>query len=469
MEHNEAQCILAPVKRQVSKKQVLILGGGFGGVYAALQFEKLLRRRPDLEVTLVSRDNFFLFTPMLHEIAASDLELNAIVNPLRKMLHRVGTFIGRVERIDLAHQRVSVAHGFDDHSHDLHYDHLILALGCGTNFFNLPGIEGSALPFKTLSDAAELRSRLISSIEEASSECALGERLPLLTFVVAGGGFAGVETLGAINDFVRDAIRFYPNLDHDHVRMVLVTPDELILPELGAKLGAYAQHKLLSRGIEIITRARVKAVTNAGIELTTGAIIPSNTLVWTAGTVAHPMLAALPLPNERGRIKVDEFLQVPGFTGLWAVGDCALIPDTLTGGFQPPTAQHAIHEGRAVARNVIADIEGRRKEPFRFSALGRLAAIGRRTGVANIFGINFAGFFAWWLWRTIYLSKLPGFEKKLRVALDWTLDLCFSKDFACINGGAKNGIARPVAVASRSAAGEAISDNSTTRIIAVAS
>src|SRR5215472_1095617 len=171
MEHNDVQCGSPPANGQSLKKQVLILGGGFGGVYAALQFEKLLRRRADLEVTLVSRENFFLFTPMLHEIAASDLELNAIVNPLRKMLRRVRTFIGTVRGIDLTNRRVSVAHGLDDHSHDLHYDHLIVALGCSTNFFNLPGIEGSALPFKNLADAAELRNRLISSIEEASSGC----------------------------------------------------------------------------------------------------------------------------------------------------------------------------------------------------------------------------------------------------------------------------------------------------------
>jgi NADH dehydrogenase len=464
MEHNDLQCVLPPANGQHSKKQVLILGGGFGGVYAALQFERLLRRRADLKVTLVSRDNFFLFTPMLHEIAASDLELNAIINPLRKMLRRVGTFIGTVERIDLPNKRVSVTHGFDDHSHDLFYDHLIIALGCGTNFFNLPGIEGSALPFKNLTDAAELRNRLISSIEEASSECAIGERQPLLTFVVAGGGFAGVETLGAINDFVREAIRFYPNLHPDNLRMVLVTPDELILPELGTKLGAYAQRKLLSRGIEVVTRARVKAATSAGIELTNGTTIPSNTLVWTAGASAHPIVAALAVPNERGRIKVNEFLQVPGFSGLWAVGDCALVPDQLTGGFQPPTAQHAIREGRAVASNVVADIEGRRKEPFRFSALGRLAAIGRRTGVANILGINFAGFFAWWLWRTIYLSKLPGLEKKVRVALDWTLDLCFSKDFACTRS-ATNGTASAVILHTQPASGEEVS-NSEIRVAA---
>src|SRR6202035_1406794 len=197
-------------------------------------------------------------------------------------------------------------------------------------------------------------------------------------------------------------------------------------------LGTYAQRKLISRRIEIITGARVKAATEDGIELTNGMKIPSRTLIWTAGTAAHPLLSALPVANERGRITVDEFLKVPERAGLCAVGDCALVPDPLTGGFHPPTAQHAIREGRAAARNLIAEIDGRRKKPLRFSARGQLVAMGRRTGVANIFGINFSGFFAWWLWRTVYLSKLPRFEKKVRVALDWTLDLWFAKDFACI-------------------------------------
>jgi NADH dehydrogenase len=224
--------------------------------------------------------------------------------------------------------------------------------------------------------------------------------------------------------------------------MVLVTPDGLILPELGPKLGAYAQRKLIGRRIEIISNARVTAATEDGIELTNGMKIPTRTLIWTAGTAAHPLLTALPVPNDRGRIKVDEFLQVPGLAGLWAVGDCGLVPDTLTGGFHPPTAQHAIREGRAAAYNIIAAIEGRRKKPPRFYTLGQLAAIGRRTGVAHIFGINFSGFFAWWLWRTVYLSKLPRFEKKIRVALNWTLDLCFAKDFACIRAASAISVSR---------------------------
>ncbi len=431
-------CVMRQI-RPLAKTRVLILGGGFGGIYAALEFEKLLRRRSDIEVTLVSRDNFFLFTPMLHEIAASDIEMNAIVNPIRKMLKRVGSMIGSVERVDLEAKQITVSHGFDQHAHVLSYDHLILALGCGTNFFNLPGIESCALTFKSLSDAVELRTRLISLIEEASSECTAAQRQPLLTVVVAGGGFAGVETIGAINDFIHQALRFYPNLRSANVRTVLVTPDELILPELGPTLGAYAQRKLLSRGIEIVTHTRVKSATNERIELTNGTTIPSNTLIWTAGTAAHPLLADLPLPSERGRIKVDEYFQVSGATHLWAVGDCALVPNRRTGGFHPPTAQHAIREGRAAARNVCAEIGGGRKRPFGFSPPGRLAAIGRRTGVANIFGFNFSGFFAWWLWRAVYLSKLPRLEKKVRVALDWTLDLCFSKDFACIRPRPANG------------------------------
>ena len=415
--------------------RVLILGGGFGGIYAALELEKLLARRGGLEVTLVTRDNFFLFTPMLHEVAASDLELSTIVNPLRKLLRRVGTFVGDVEAIDLGARRVRVSHGLDRHTHDLPYDHLVLALGSSTNFYGLPGVEDCALTVRSLGDAVTLRNRLIGQLEEANSECAAGERQPLLTFVVAGGGFAGVETLGGVNDFVREALPFYPNLHEDHLRMVLVTPDALILPELGPQLGAYAQGKLAARGVEIITGVKVRAARGGVVELSDGRTIPASTLVWTAGTAPNPLVARLPLPNRSGRVLVNEYLEVPGWPGVWALGDCALVPDARTGGFHPPTAQHALREGRVAARNAAAAVRGGRKKPFRFKTLGQLAAIGRRTGVANVFGVNFSGFVAWWLWRTIYLSKLPRLEKKVRVALDWTLDLCFAKDFACVTDG----------------------------------
>lgn len=413
-------------------KRILILGGGFGGIYAAIRLEKLLGRRTDVEVTLVTRDNFFLFTPMLHEVAACDLELSTIINPLRRMLRRVNTFIGTVESIDLERKIVRASHGLDGHAHELPYNHLILALGSSTNFFHLPGVEEFAVTMKSLTDAVELRNRVITHLEEANSECAAGERQPLLTFVVAGAGFAGVETLGAINDFVRDAIRFFPNLRLEYLRMVLVTPDKLILPELNPKLGVYAMHKLAQRGVEIVTGARVSSVERGVVELSTGQKIEANTLIWTAGTAPNRLVASLALPMRNGKIEVNEFLEVLGIEGVWAVGDCALVPNPKTGGFHPPTAQHALREGRTLANNLVASIRGGKKKPFRFSTLGQLAAIGRRTGVAHVFGINFSGFIAWWLWRTIYLSKLPRLEKKIRVALDWSLDLVFAKDFACV-------------------------------------
>ena len=412
--------------------RVLILGGGFGGICAAIELERALRARPDVSITLVTRDNYFLFTPMLHEVAASDLEMNTIINPLRKMLRRVKTFTGNIETINLERRCVAVTHGFDHHAHELSYDQLIIALGSSTNFFGLPGLQDAALTIKTLDDAIELRNRLITHLEEANSECAAGQRQPLLTFVVVGAGFAGVETLGGINDFVREAICFYPNLTPEFVRTILISSDEFILPELGRKLGAYAQRKLTARGVEIIACTRVTAVCDGMVELSDGQKILATTLIWAAGNAPNPLVAALPIPKNSGRLIVDEYLAAKEFPGVWALGDCASIPDRKNGGFHPPTAQHAIREARRAARNVAAEIVGGKRRPFHFSTLGRLAAIGRRTGVANVFGLNFSGFFAWWLWRTIYLFKLPRLEKKMRVALDWTLDLCFAKDFACV-------------------------------------
>jgi NADH dehydrogenase len=229
------------------KTRVLILGGGFGGLYAALQFEKLRDSR--FEVTVVNRENFFLFTPLLHEIAESDLDLTNIVNQVRKII-RVNFFCGEVEHIDLEKKQVVVSHGFNRHSHTVDYDHLVLALGSVTNFFNLPGVAERALTMKSLGDAIQLRNRLIAHLEEADTECARAERPPLLTFVVAGGGFAGVETIASINDFLRDALPFYPNLKEDMLRLVLVHPGEYILPELGEKLGRYADNKLRERGVD---------------------------------------------------------------------------------------------------------------------------------------------------------------------------------------------------------------------------
>jgi NADH:quinone reductase (non-electrogenic) len=405
----------------------VVLGGGFGGVYTARHLERFARQGLPIEITLVSQENFFLFTPMLHEVAASDLDITHIVSPLRTLLRRTSVFVGTVESVDVERRRVLVSHGFDRHAHELEYDHLVLALGSITNFYHLPGLEAHALTMRTLGDAIHLRNRVIATLEEADTECA--DDHGLLTFVVAGGGFAGVETLGAVNDFVKDALRFYPRLRQRPIRMVLAHAGAEILPELGPELGAYARRKLAGRGIEVITDARVTSVDRDGVRLADGRFIASRLVVWTAGTSPHPLISRLPCACDRGRIVVDATLAVPGWPGVWALGDCAAIPDKQTGTWFPPTAQHAIREAKTIAGNIAATLRRRESRPFVFATLGQLATIGKRTGVARVFGLNFSGFAAWWLWRTIYLAKLPRFEKKIRVALDWTLDLIFSKDF----------------------------------------
>ena len=410
------------------KPRVVILGGGFGGMYAAMEFEQALAQGADLDVTLVNRDNFFLFTPMLHEVAASDLDITNIVSPIRKLLRRVAFFHGDIESIDLPNKRVGLSHGHEQHCHSLPYDHLVLALGSTTNFLNIPGLADRALTMKSLDDAICLRNRLIANLEEADFECAAPLRAPLLNFVVAGGGFAGVETIAAMNDFLREAVRFFPHLRDDMLRIVLVNSGKVILPELGEKLGAYAQRKLIENKVEIHSNCKVTAVTDRDVILSDGTTVTTNTLVWTAGTSPHSLLDTLPFTKVRGRVLVNEYLEVPEWPGVWAFGDCAVVPDRNTGDSHPPTAQHALREGKVAARNILATIRGGQKKPFLYSTLGLLAPIGKRTGVANILGVNFSGFIAWWLWRTIYLLKLPRFEKKVLVALDWTLDVLFSKD-----------------------------------------
>ncbi len=411
------------------KTNILILGGGFGGMYTAVELEKAFRKDAGVEITLVNRENFFLFTPMLHEVAASDLDITTIVNPIRKMLHRTNFFDGEVKSIDLTKKRVVVSHGIDaSHPHEIDYDHLVLALGSVTNFYSIPGLEERALTMKSLADAAYLRNRLIEQLEESDFECSTLPPEQLLTFAVAGGGFAGVETIAAVNDFLREALKHYPHLNEAMLRIVLVEHGPMILPELGPELGRYAQTKLAQRKIEFRLGTKVTGLTDRGVELSDGTILPARTLVWTAGTAPNPLLDPLPCAKERGRIAVNEFLEVPGCPGVWALGDCASIPDKKSGRPYPPTAQHALRQGKVLGQNIAAAVRGGPKKPFVFSIIGQLAAIGRRAGVAKILGFKFSGFIAWGLWRTIYLSKLPRAEKKLRVTLDWTLDLFFSKD-----------------------------------------
>ena len=338
-----------------------------------------------------------------------------------------------MNEIELPNKRVSISHGYRKQSRQIDYDHLVIALGSITNFYNLPGFPELALAMKSLPDAIRLRAQIIRHLEEANSECNPTDRQSLLTFVVAGGGFAGVETVAAVNDFVREALPFYPNLCEDMLRVMLVHSGPVILPELGESLGGYAQKVLAQRGVEVRLNTRVKSMTENSVFLVDSVAIPSCTLVWTAGTVPSPLISSLPCTKERGRIRVNQFLRVSDWPEVWAVGDCAFVPDIRNPGqSHPPTAQHAIREGKVVAQNIASALLGRPLRSFSFRTIGLLASIGRRTGVARIFGFNFSGFFAWWMWRTVYLSKLPGLDKKVRVAFDWTLDLLFPKDVCAV-------------------------------------
>ena len=410
-------------------KRILILGGGFAGAYTALHLEKRLAGVPDVEIVLAAKENFVLFTPMLHEVAAGDVAITDVVQPLRKMLRRTRVLIVEIELIDLAGKRVHIVQSDLAQAFDLTYDQLVLALGTVPNFHRTPGIEERALTMKTLGDAILLRNRMVEALDIADNHPDEAERMAMLTVVVAGGGFAGAETAGAVNDFLRGAIRFYPNLREGMLRIVLVHPGEVILPELNESLGRYAQTKLNRRGVEIRLKTGVAGYDGKELTLSDGTKITTRLVVWTAGITPSPLVSGLPAAKDRNRVLVNACLQIPQWPGVWALGDCVAIPDsTNPGKYCPPTAQHAIREAAVLAANIVAEMRGQALQPFRFKTLGMLAAIGRRAGVAEILGMKFSGFIAWALWRNIYLFKLPGLQKKVRVAIDWALDLVFSKD-----------------------------------------
>jgi NADH dehydrogenase len=409
------------------KTRIVIAGGGFAGLYAAKHLDGMLARRTDIEVTLISRENFIVFTPMLHEVAAGDLSPSDIVNPLRRILRRVKVVQAEVKAIELTKRIVRCLGGLRDMELEFEFDHLLLALGAETNFFDTPGVRDWAVTMKNLADAALLRNRMVALLEDASLCKDEASRRELLTFATAGGGFSGAETTGAINDFLRETARFYPAIKQEMIRTVLVHAGEHLLPELGEELGRYAEHKLRRRGVEVINGARVVSYDGSVVELSNGTAIPAATVIWTAGAKPSPVIEGLPCEKQRGRLLVDERLAVAGVPGLWAVGDCAAVPDGA-GGLYPPTAQHGMREAVAAAENIARAVVGEPLKPFHYKTIGMLASIGHHSGVAMLFGIKFSGFIAWWMWRSVYLLKLPRLAKKIRVMMDWTLDIFFGRD-----------------------------------------
>ena len=415
------------------KTSIVILGGGFAGVYAALGLEKRFLRDDDVEITLISDENFMLFTPMLPEVSSSSIEAKHIVSPLRAFFRKVKFQNKEVHSIDIERRLVVASHCASCEMTELRFDHLVLALGSKTKFQGIPGVADHALSMKTLSDAMMLRNHIIDLFEHADLQEDPLTRQGMLTFVVAGAGFAGVETIAELKDFALAAQPFYRNIRPQEVKVLLVHSGSRILPEIGESLADYALKKLRERGVEVRLNTRLTCAAPDWVELANNERIPTRSLIWTAGVRPSGLLATLPFTKTKnGTILVNKHLEVPEFPGLWALGDCASIPDELTGRPYPPTAQHAIREGGVVSHNIAACIRGGIKKQFSYKPLGVLASLGRRSAVAQIWRFKFSGFFAWWLWRTIYLFKLPGLERKIRVAMDWTLDLFFRRDIVLL-------------------------------------
>ncbi len=405
------------------KHRVVILGGGFGGVYVARYLERL-RRKDEIEILLVNKENHFVFLPMLPEVISGTIGILDVVSPLRRLLPGTDLHVREVESIDLEAQTITTSTGFHPHPHVLAWDHLVFALGTVTDFRGLRGLPEHAFPFKNLTDALNLRNHVIRTLEEAAIEVHdVPLRRRLLTFVVAGGGFSGVEVAAELNDFVRHVARSYSRIDPSEIRVVLLHSQARILPEMDESLALFAQRILAERGVDLRLNARLAAATGDDAILADGSHIPCKTLVSTVPASPHPLVESLKLPKTRnGRLQVGTNRRIDRWSNVWALGDCAAVP-ALQEGLAPPTAQHAVRQAEVLAANIIASARGGQVSTFSFKGLGKMGSLGRRSAVAQILGIKLYGFVAWFLWRTIYLLKMPGWGRRLKVAISWTLDL----------------------------------------------
>ena len=425
------------VPAETEKTHIVILGGGFAGMHTAECLEQQFRTNPNVKLTLISDTNALLFTPMLAEVAGSSLEPTHISTPLRSSLHRTEFIRGQVSRVDLEGRCIFLASDptapESSPVREVSYDHLVFALGAVSNHLGMVNLEKYSFNFKNLLDAIRIRNHVIEMFERADRNPA--RRRALLTFVVAGGGFAGVELAGALNDYAHGILADYPRLQREDLRVVLVHSRDRILPELSESLARYAQERMEARGVIFRLNTRLVDAGPGVVTLSDGEI-QAETLVWTAGTAPNPLVQALPLDKDKRRaLIVDRTLAVPGRPGLWALGDCAAVIDAKTEKPCPPTAQFALREAQVLARNIRAHVEGRSLRKFHFDSLGALCVVGHQTACAELSvpfarnkSVRFSGLLAWAMWRGIYLSKLPGLERKIRVAMDWVVELFFPRD-----------------------------------------
>src|SRR5258708_30970872 len=375
------------------KTKILIIGGGFGGVYTAMTLEKLLKGDPSFEVGLISKENYMVFQPMLPEVISGSIGIVDTIAPIRRLCPKTNLYTREVEGIDLESKGVTTSAGFRRRPFELEYDHLVIAVGNITSFAGQPGLAEHALPFKYVGDALVLRNHVIHALEEADVESDRELRRALLTFVVAGGGFSGVEAVAELNDFVRRVARSFRRINPNEIRVVLLHGGSLILPELPQSLAQFAQKQLQRRGVEIRLNTRLAGATAESALLDNDERIPTKTLVSTVPAAPNPLVAGLPCKKERGRIVVNKHLEVIGYPGVWALCDCAWVVDQETWQPCPPTAQHATRQAACVATNLVATLRGTPKQAFSFQALGKLASLGHRSAVAEVFGFKISGFF----------------------------------------------------------------------------
>ena len=428
----------ADAVRGTGPTRVVVLGGGFAGVYTAKYLTEALGRRTDVVVELLSERNYFVFQPLLPEVAAGGIAATHVVNPIREMVPRARFRCCAIKSIDFEARQVLVAQGDGLEYLGVPYDHLVFAFGKVTSFAAMPGAAEHAFAMKDLSDAYRLRNHILKCLELADIEPDPARKRELLTFAVAGGGFSGVETVGEICELVHRSLKYFPHIQKSELTFSLIHSQGSVLPEMPKQLGAAAQRILEKRGITFVLNARVRAASPTRVFLKDAPAIATRTFVCTVGNAPHPLAryamkaAAFPQAEHGGKptgtFATDRELRCVGHAGYWAVGDCAGIPSPDGKGLCPPTAQFAIREAKSCALNIVRTIDGKPVQPFSFKVLGLLASLGQRSAVAQVFGIRFSGFFAWFAWRTIYLSKLPGMIRRLRVTLDWTLDLFFPRD-----------------------------------------
>jgi NADH:quinone reductase (non-electrogenic) len=411
---------------------VIIAGGGFAGASAARKLERLVPRQA-ARLVLVNDVNFQLYTPFLPEAAAGTLEPRHVVTPLRDMLRRTYLRLGAITGHDPAARTVQLT-SHEDEVEELRYDQLLLALGSVSRLLPVPGLDEHAVGFKSLADAIWLRNHIVETLEDANASERPARREELLTYVFVGGGYAGLEALAELQDFAVDAIERYPRARLHGMRWLLVEATDRVLPEIDIDLAAYAMRELRARGIDIRLGTRLEEAKADSVRLSTGEVIPTRTVVWTTGVVPHPSLGSLNVPlDERGRVRVDEQLRVHGLDAVWAVGDCAAVPDPRKKGAGPcpPTAQHAIRQGPLAARNIAAELGmGSTARPFRYRARVAFVNLGRHKAVGRLGPVKFRGFMAWWLARTYHMTKIPGLARKIRAVADWTVGLPFSRDVA---------------------------------------